>query len=165
MAGTNDHLLVVAAFDARAQAERAVEALRQVGFPEDQIGMALRECEEEFADAVDVRAGTRAEEGLATGAVVGGALGAAVALLLPGFGPVVAWGILTIALEGVLLGAAAGGLIGGLTGLGVSDEDALFCEREFKNGHPIVVVRADGRAAEARRILVALGGYSREGPF
>jgi hypothetical protein len=165
MAGSSDSHLLVAAFASRDQAERAVEELQRLGFRDDQVGMARRECEAELADAVDERSATRAEEGMATGALVGGALGAAVALLIPGFGPVVAWGILTIALEGILLGAAAGGLIGGLTGLGLSEDDAHFCEREFRNGRPIVVIRPAGRAAEARRVLRDYGGYDRRGPL
>ncbi len=165
MSGSSDSHLLVAAFARRDQAERALAELQRHGFRDDQVGMAQRECEAEFAEAVGERGGTRAEEGIATGALVGGALGAAVALLIPGFGPVLAWGILTIVLEGALLGAAAGGLIGGLTGLGVSEEDAQFCEREFENGRPIVVVRPAGRAAEARRILRDCGGYDRRGPF
>jgi len=153
--------LLVATFQTRAEAERAVDVLRQTGFPDDQIGMAIRDCQDQMADLLDERGGEHAVEGLAAGAVVGGALGATVALLVPGFGPVVAFGLLTVALEGAGLGAAAGGLIGGLTGLGASPDDAHFCERAFREGQPIVVVRANGRSAEARKILRGMGAVDR----
>jgi hypothetical protein len=159
MKRSTNHPLVVAAFDTRVQAERAMAELRHAGFRDDQIGMAMRDCEAQVADAIDERAGHRAEEGMAAGAVVGTGLGAAIALLIPGFGPVIAWGILTVALEGALLGAAAGGLVGGLTGLGATEEDAHFCERAFRDGRPVVIVRANRRRAEARKTLLQCGGY------
>lgn len=157
----NHSPLLVATFDTRAQAERAIDALRQAGFPDDRIGMAIRDCQDQLADLLDKRGGERAVQGLAAGAAVGGALGATIALLVPGFGPVVAFGILTIALESASLGAAAGGLIGGLTGLGASPKDAHFCEKAFRDGHPIVVVRANGRSAEAKKMLRGLGAFDR----
>lgn len=153
--------LLVATFETRAQAEHAVDVLRQTGFTDDQIGMAIRDCQEQMADVLDRRGGERAVEGLATGAAMGGALGVTVALLVPGFGPVVAFGLLAVTLEGAILGATAGGLIGGLTGLGASPNDAHFCERAFKAGQPIVVVRANGRSVEARKILRDLGAVDR----
>ncbi|HVC34503.1 MAG TPA: hypothetical protein VNL16_13410, partial [Chloroflexota bacterium] len=88
-------------------------------------------------------------------------LEATVALLIPGFGPVAAWGILTVALESAALGAAAGGLVDGLTALDVSEDAARSCEDHPKRGRPIVVVRADGRTAQAQRILRGVGSIQR----
>jgi len=152
---------LIAVFDRQSQADRAVERLRQAGFRDDQIGLAIRTCEPELLDLVADRAARRSEEGLAGGAVVGGVLGAAVATLVPGLGEVLAWGILTLMLEGASLGAAAGGLIGGLTGLGVSQADAHYCNQEFEGGHPIVLVTANGERAQALQILQELGGRIR----
>jgi len=151
--------VVSAAFEIQAQAEHSVAELRLQGFPNEDIGIAVRQDESRKNDQIAENAGRRAEEGLAVGAVVGGALGTAASLLIPGVGLVMAWGILVVALEGASLGAAAGGLIGGLTGLGLTEEEARHYDREVEAGHPIVVARAGTRGDEAREILRRCGGY------
>ena len=102
--------------------------------------------------------------GLATGAVVGGILGAAAALLIPGVGPVLAGGILApllgagataagVAAAGALAGAAAGGLVGAFSGLGIPEEEAPLLRKRVQPGPVPVTVKADNRYEEVSAIL------------
>jgi len=88
-----------------------------------------------------------------TGGVLGGLIGAAAALLIPGIGPVVAGGILASALGGAALGAAGGGLMGGLITTGVPEDEARYYDQQFQAGRTVVTVKADGKYAEAEAIL------------
>lgn len=139
---------VIATFADRHRAERFVQALRQAGFREDEMGVLSPDG-----------AGTdsRVEEGAAVGAVAGGTLGAfagAVATgLIPGFGPVIAAGLLAGVLGGAAAGAAAGGVLGALIGLGIPESEARRYEQEFLAGRTLVVVQAIGRGPEALAIL------------
>src|SRR5260370_19546585 len=75
-----------------------------------------------------------------SGAVLGGFLGAAAGLLIPGMGPVVAGGILITALAGGAVGAKAGGRVRGVGRLGrPGDHGHQYCRavvvrRNNKNG-------------------------------
>src|ERR687897_791303 len=75
--------VVAAAFEDRADAERAIGALRDAGFPGDRIGVALRDrtAQGELVEETGAT-GTKAAEGAATGAVGGGLLGGLVGLLV-----------------------------------------------------------------------------------
>jgi hypothetical protein len=97
--------------------------------------------------------------GMATGAGLGAVLGAAAALLIPGVGPVVAGGVLAMAFGGAVAGTAVGGIFGAMTGLGISEDEARFYEKEFHSGRAIVTVKAGARAADAAQILRKHGGY------
>ncbi|HEY3081924.1 MAG TPA: hypothetical protein VGM69_18695 [Chloroflexota bacterium] len=151
---------VVGVFEDRSQADRAVEELRRLGFRDDQIGYAVRGTEG-AADTVETGK-TAAGEGLATGAVIGGLVGAAAALLIPGIGPVVAGGVLASVLGGAAVGAAAGGILGALVGMGIPEQEASYYESEFQAGRVLVTVGCDGRCAEAREVLRRFGAYDVE---
>ena len=77
-------------------------------------------------------------------------------------GPFIAGGLLATVLTGAGVGAAAGGLIGGLTGLGLSEDEAKHYEGEFKAGRPVVTVNAGDRYSEAADILRRSGGRGYE---
>ncbi len=120
---------VIGVFDDRDDAEDAIKALKEAGFPADQIGVAARD--RNAAGALAEETGTEAGTGAATGALTGGLLGGVAgwligigALAIPGIGPLIAAGPLAAALGGAALGAASGGLIGALTGAGVPEEEA-----------------------------------------
>ena len=83
--------------------------------------------------------GTKAPEGIATGAgpgaVIGGALGwlAGIgALAIPGVGPFIAAGPIMAALSGVGVGGAVGGIAGGLIGAGMPEYEAKRYEGRIK---------------------------------
>src|SRR5262245_29515752 len=115
-------------FARKQQAARAIQALRESGFADAQLGyLAPGEgpASVEHRPA-DLSSGEGAAEGAAigatTGVVVGSAPGlAAIAGLVPPFGPALAGGALVALIVGG--GATAmGGLVGYLMGQGLSDE-------------------------------------------
>ena len=163
MATTNGQTLV-AVFDDRLEAERAVSDLEAAGFRDDEIGFALRGSDVGRGGMITDEIGTKdasgALSGAVTGGMVGGLLGAAAALLVPGVGPVVAGGILASFFGGAIAGTAVGGILGAMTGLGVSEDEARYYERQFQSGKAIVAVRTVARAAEAGEILQRHGGYN-----
>ena len=154
---------LVAVFDDRVQAENAVDALDQAGFPSDAIGFAIRGEDVTrggmITDAVGAKDAKGAAVGAVSGGVLGGVLGAAASLLIPGVGPVVAAGILTMTFGGAVAGTAIGGIFGALTGLEISEAEARFLETEFQSGKAIVAVKAGTRTPEAAEIFRRHGGY------
>lgn len=163
---TSQNSAVVGVFEDRDRAEQAVNDLRQAGFTDDQIGFAYRGEEGAQSGTTDISHGDDAGDaaggaasGILTGGVLGGLLGAGAALLIPGFGPAIAGGILAATLGGAAIGATAGGLIGALTGMGVPEEEAQYYSGEFESGRIIVTVQADGRRQEAVAILQRYGAY------
>jgi len=154
---------LVAVFDDRLEAERAVRDLEDAGFKGDQVGFAIRGSEAVaggmITDAVGTKDGRGAVTGAATGAVVGGLLGAAGSLLIPGVGPVLAGGILAATLGGAAAGTAVGGILGAMEGLGVSAEEAQRLQQSFNEGKAIITVRGGPRNDVAHDILQRHGGY------
>src|SRR4051812_31361857 len=104
---TSEPSTVVGVFEDHRQADRAVTDLRQAGFGEDQIGIALRQGEGSTGAAAT--GGTQAEEGATAGALTGLGLGALAGLgvlagVLPVIGPAIVGGTL-----GVIFSNAAAG--------------------------------------------------------
>lgn len=163
--------IVTGVFRSRADAERAVNEIRNLGVPAEQIGLITP-----GANTDQVSAGvpvTDTEEpgmGRAMGAAVGGAVGAAsgatlglaaASLLVPGIGPVLAFGIVGAATLG-LVGAAAGSAIGdqieeGL-GEGVPHEDVFVYEDALRHGKSILIAHVeDDQGDQAREIVKNAG--------
>jgi len=155
---------LVAVFDDRLEAERAVRDLEAVGFDDRQIGYAIRGSDAAqggmITDTVGAKDARGAIAGAATGAVVGGILAAAASLLIPGVGPILAGGILTSFLGGAAAGTAVGGILGAMSGLGVSEEEAKYYESAFNEGKAIVAVKPGSHSEEAMSILLRHGGYN-----
>ena len=154
--------LVTAIFHSRAAAEMAVDELTRAGFAPEDVSLLMSESTRgrEFA----VKKSTKVPEGAATGATVGGVIGAVAAglaavgsLAIPGLA-LVAAGPLVAALAGLGAGAAAGGLTGALIGLGIPEHEAKFYGKELEKGGMLVGVYAhDDRQKLARDILEAAG--------
>jgi hypothetical protein len=140
---------VVAVFTEYTQARQAIDELRRAGFRDDETGFLTRAGVIESPSDV----GTGVTTGAVSGGVVGGVLGAAASLLIPGFGPALAGGILAATLGGAALGATAGGLLGTFTGLGASEREARFYQKELEAGHTVVTVKALSGYDEAEAIL------------
>lgn len=154
---------VITAFDDRDEAQMAVDELHQAGFSKDEIGFALR-GEDVVAGGMATDAeGTHDAEGAArgatAGAVIGGVLGALAFAAIPGVGPVMAGGMLAGLAGGAAAGAATGGIYGAMSGLGASEQEAVFYQREFECGKAIVAVNAGERREQAEKILHRHGGY------
>jgi hypothetical protein len=162
----NTQRTVVGVFDDRSSAQQAIEALKQVGFQRDQIGLTARSDDEgaSWRGEGDEGTGSYAGEGALTGLTAGAGVGALwglgiVAGMLPAIGPAIAGGTLAAIMSSAAAGAAAAGLAGTLIGLGIPKEEAEFYESELRAGRIIVTVQADGRQTEASSILSRFGAY------
>jgi hypothetical protein len=154
--------LVTGLFRSRADAERAVEDLVHYGWSRDDVSLLMSDATRgrEFGLAM----ATKAPEGAATGATIGGVLGAVAAglvalgiIAVPGLG-LVAAGPIVATLAGLGAGAAAGGLTGALVGLGLPEHEAKFYNEAIEHGGILVGVYSHSdRADQARKILEAAG--------
>jgi hypothetical protein len=162
---------VVGVFYNREKAEAAFEDLRSAGFANEDIGVLSRTDNSSWTDYGPTNTakdpGTAAADGVATGALAGAGIGGLWALgiaagALPAIGPVIAGGILASIVSSAVAGAAAGGVVGGLIGLGISEDDARYYEREVISGRIVLTVRAGSRHREAASILRAHGAYNIE---
>jgi hypothetical protein len=153
---------IVGVFDDRIIAEEAVDALYAAGFAHDKVGYAIRGADDVAGGMITDACGTKdakgAMAGALTGGVVGGVLAAAISLLIPGVGPVVPGGILASFFGGTIAGTAVGGILGAMNGLGISEDEARFYEKEFHEGRAIVAVKPGARLADAADVLVRFGG-------
>ena len=153
---------VVGVFNSRAEADRAVDDLRRMGFRNDQIGVVGRD---EKGRTTREGGETYAEEGaaggVAAGAVAGGLVGLGVLSgVIPVIGPAIAAGTLGTILSNVAAGAAIAGVTGALIGWGIPEEEAKYYEGELKAGRYVVTVQADERSDEAWRVLARHGAYN-----
>ncbi len=166
---TTERSTVVGVFEDRAFAEHALGELHQAGFSDDQVGFAVRDETIKEGVPTVAESETTTTAGAATGAfsggVIGGLLSAAATLLIPGFGPAIAGGILAATLSGIVLGAVAGGFLGALIALGIPEEDARHYQQEFEAGRIIITVRADDRILEALDILRRNGALEANSRF
>lgn len=145
----------------REPAAAAVERLHGMGYSPDDISVVMNEKTRERAFGAMVKA--KGSEGLATGATVGGVIGAIVAGLgatgaIVGTGglaaPLVA-GPLAAALAGLGVGAVSGGVVGGLVGVGIGEKKAKEYEQGLKDGGILVAVRpkSEKNRDDVRRAL------------
>jgi hypothetical protein len=141
--------VVVGVFPDDATARGAIEALRRAGFSDDELGILVRADVNQNADTFASDTAT----GAVSGGVVGGVLGALASLLIPGFGPVLAGGIMLATLGG----AAVGGIVGALVSMGVGENDAKFYQKELSAGHTIVTVKAPDDPEMVQRLLKEQG--------
>jgi uncharacterized protein (TIGR02271 family) len=148
---------VIGLFNNLGEAQNVVKDLVASGIEREDIGFMANEKQvtpgrtDLEREGGDVASGALA--GAGTGAAIGGVAGLALALAplaIPGIGPIVAAGPIAAALTGAGLGAVTGGLIGGLTRLGVPDEDANYYAEGVRRGGILVTVAADDeREADA----------------
>jgi hypothetical protein len=160
---------VTGVFRSQDQAENAVTQLRSLGIPENRIGIVRPGSQSEKLEAgVPVSDTEEPGMGRAMGAAVGGAMGAAggataglavASLVVPGIGPLLAFGMLGAALLGTV-GAAAGSAVGDTAeeelGEGIPHEDVYLYEDALRHGHTVLIAYAEegdqsDNAAEAMR--------------
>ncbi|MCL6610268.1 MAG: general stress protein [Peptococcaceae bacterium] len=152
---------VIATFNNRDSAERAVNDLRSKGFERD-ISLLAKDEKIGRGDAnkynTNFTGGDPVMNGVSTGGTIGGLIGLAAgagALAIPGIGPLVAAG----PIAGLLSGAATGGIAGGLADYGIPADRGRFFEERIRQGDILVAVRCeDNKAEEASRILSRHGG-------
>src|SRR5688500_6309328 len=120
--------MVTGMFRDRDSAENAYRSQTNRGYTKDDVNVMMSDDtrKKHFSDKDDdTELGNKALEGAATGAGIGGTLGAIIAglaavgtLAIPGVGLVVA-GPIAAALAGLGAGGAVGGIIGALVGAGI----------------------------------------------
>ncbi len=137
--------IAVGVFQNAEQARHAIDELEKAGYSENEVGFLAR------ASATESEGDTLSSA--VEGGVLGGVLGAAAALLIPGFGPAIAGGILLATFGVAGIGALAGSLIAALVSIGVPEEEARHYQRELENGRTIVTVKAAGGYDDALAIM------------
>lgn len=134
----------------RAEAEAAVDRLHALGYDADDISVVMDDKTREKAFANEV--GAKTNEGVATGAVAGGILGAIVAGLTAtggvsaivgtgGIATPLVIGPIAAALAGLGAGGAIGGIVGGFIGLGIGEHRAKQYEQGLREGGILIAVR------------------------
>ena len=150
---------VAGVFTKRADAERAATRLEALGIPRDRITLLAPGAD---ARHVPTDEGERPGTGAALGALVGGAagfpLGAAVTLLVPGVGAVVASGLIGAVLFGAS-GAAVGATLEESLVTGLPRDELFVYEDALRHERSVVValVEDENLADTARRTLIDAG--------
>ena len=143
------------------QACRIVDLLKSNGFSDNDVSVLLADKQgtRDFAHEKHTKAPEGATTGVATGGILGGAIGwlAGIgALAIPGIGPLVAAGPILAALSGAAIGGAAGGLTGALIGLGIPEYEAKRFEGKVRSGNILISVHTED-GDEARRAREIFG--------
>lgn len=163
MAGKNTAAFAI--FPTRAAAERAVDNLTAAGFSNQDVSVLMSDNEGSRDFATEKN--TKAPEGTATGAGIGGLTGGTIGLLagigalaIPGVGPLIAAGPIMATLAGLGIGGAVGGLVGALVGMGIPEYEAKRYEGRVKDGGILVSVHCESseEVSRAKDILKGAGG-------
>jgi len=155
------HPLVVALFPNPDAAALAARELHVTGVTREQISIISRNHDEESSFAADVGGtpGTEIEDSR-TAARLGELSGhvlAAIALVLPGIGPIVAAGPLAAGL-GEAAGHVAGGVASALAGAGVPPERAEALQSAVESGAILLGVHTGEPQVEAIRSVLRAAG-------
>ena len=150
---------VAGVFVARADAQRAAAMLESLGIPHDRVtvlapgGDARRVPTDEGE-----RPGMGAALGAVTGAAAGFPMGAAVTLLVPGVGAVIASGMIGAMLLGAG-GAAVGAALEESLVTGLPRDELFLYEDALRQGHTVVIALVEDEAlTEAARARLAEAG-------
>jgi hypothetical protein len=165
---TNDKIIAV--FDNRSDADRALSELRSAGISDDSISL-IGKPDETTADH-DHDHDDGASKGSVIASVAGGGVAGAIlgvaALAIPGVGPLAAAGAIaasavpTAAGIGAAAGATTGAIARMLSDDDVDENDAKFYEGRIQAGGTYLSVNtaATGDAETVREILYRCGGHS-----
>lgn len=158
------HPLVLALFDNPSAAAAAARDLRGLGVPPDRVSIVARSHDEEgaLARATDASPGSEIEDSRRASRLgeLSAHLLAAIALVMPGIGPIVADGPLAAGL-GEAAGHVAGGIGRTLRHAGLNRADAEQWERRIEAGAILIGAHVDATAVNAvRDILEKNGGTS-----
>ena len=148
---------VAGIFTSRDAAEQAVRRLASSGIPQDHLTLLapgsdvrrLASIPTDEGEAPGTGAAIGAVTGAATGAGVGLPIGAAVSLVVPGIGPILAFGLLGAALFGAG-GAAIGNAIENTLTQGVPRDDLFVMEDALRAGQSVVIAFVEDEATAMR---------------
>jgi hypothetical protein len=150
------HVLVLGLFDGPSRAASAAQGLRGLGIPGEQVSIVARSHDEEVdvARAAGATPGSEIEDSAAAARLgeLGAHLLAAVALVMPGIGTIVADGPLAAEL-GEAAGHAAGGVARTLHRAGMPQDEAEQLESRISQGALLVGAHVD-EASVARATAV-----------
>ena len=155
------HPLVLALFDTPAAAAAGARAVHAVGVTRDRISVVSRNHDEEgaFAEQMDATPGAGIEDSRPAARLceLGAQVLAAIALVMPGIGPIVAAGPLSAGL-GEAAGHVAGGVASVLRGAGVAENRAAALQRAVEEGAVLLGVHASTADAAVVRDALARSG-------
>ena len=166
---------VVGVFNSFTDAKRGVAILRSLGVSERHISiLAPGTSEGRFAATLPAIEAEQPGMGRALGGTVGGAIGvaagatvgaAAATILVPGVGPVLAFGLIGAALfggGGATAGALAGEALEEGIAQGLPHDELYIYEDALRRGRTVVITLADGDslAEQCRRELSRAGAES-----
>ena len=148
---------VAGIFTSRDAAERAVQRLAASGISRDHLTLLTPGTDVRRLGSLPVDEGEAPGTGAAIGAVTGAAagagvgvpIGAAVSLIVPGIGPIIAFGLLGAALFGAG-GAAIGTALENKLTQGVPRDDLFVYENALRSGHSVVVALVEDEASAQR---------------
>jgi len=157
-----------------AQAARgAADDLRRAGFSQTQVNLLCPGSSEEEIHSIPTSDTEQPGVGGAIGGMLGGALGVAgglelgiaVSALIPGVGPVLAFGLAGAALlgaGGVAGGAALGNAAEEKSSQGVPSDEIFFYEDALRQGRSVVLVSAEDHWEDerAQKVLGDAGAES-----
>ena len=153
----------VGVFDELEQAEKAIDSLRQAGFPAEEIGVIGHVGTEQqtIPTPLEVMPGEEnVMHGMLRGAVWGAIVGTVVILAIPGLALAAGTGLWFEILGGAVLGAAVGGVLFAFGSLIFSRPRARFYGKELAKGSFIVTVKNPHRNEEAVSLLRQQGALA-----
>ena len=160
------HPLVLALFSSPAAAAAGARAVHAIGVTRERISVVSRNHDEEgaLAEQMDATPGADIEDSRPAarlGELSALAL-AAIAIVMPGIGPIVAAGPLSAGL-GEAAGHVAGGVASALESAGVEGASAEALEREIRAGAVLLGVHtAPAEVASVREVLTSAGATAVE---
>lgn len=158
---TRTHPLILALFDDPSSAARAALALHASGVGRENLSVIARSHDEEVraARALDATPGVELEDSMPAARLgeLGAHVLAAIAMVMPGVGPVIAGGPLAAEL-GEAAGHAAGSLADHLEAAGLSRVDADVLEAAVQRGSWLLGVHVRTGTAQAARSAVRDAG-------
>lgn len=153
------HPLVIALYPSPDAAAQAARAMHDLGVSRDQLSVLTRNHDEAgaFAERMDATPGVDLEDSRRAARLgeLSGQVLAAIALVLPGIGPIVAAGPLSAG-----LGEAAGHLVGGvataLRHAGVPEDRAEALQHAVERGAVLLGVHVAAPGGDVPRVQAAL---------
>jgi hypothetical protein len=152
----------MALFQDPTAAAEAARGLRALGIPRERVSIVARRHDDEgvIADAAGASPGSEIEESRPASRLgeLAGHLAAAMAVVIPGVGPILADGPLAAAL-GEAAGHVAGDISHALQRAGLASSQADHWEKRIKEGAFLVGAHADKVPVDAvREVLSRAGG-------
>ena len=163
---------VTGVFDTRTAAEHAFDQLKQGGIPADKLTVLSPGSQDHMdkkIQTVPIDSSEQSGMGTAIGAFLGGGVGitggSVLMALIPGVGPITAFGLLGAAIvgaAGATVGAATGGKIEKSSYEGLPEDEIFLYEDALRKGRSVVIALADDElsASSAREVLKQAGAES-----